>query len=174
MAPVPAIGLGTGRIGQHSGPLSSGWRLEPGTLRAVAPAAPAALRPLTRRIAVAGITLLLLALAWWGLSGAARQFSRSATIGQEVETAVQLACGVLSILVVLTCFWWRPWAPAVRAVWAVALGAAAGLSALVWGPPVPLVGLAFAGGGLAVALGIIWALRRAAASDGDRIGATWE
>jgi len=107
-------------------------------------------------------------LAWGALSGAVRQFSRSATVGQEVETAVQFACGVLSALVVLTCFWWRPWAPAVRAVWAVALAAAVGLSALVWGPPMPLIGLVFAGGGLAVALGVIWTLQRAA-SDGDRI-----
>jgi len=107
-------------------------------------------------------------LAWGALSGAVRQFARSATVGQEVETAVQFACGVLSVLVVLTCFWWRPWAPAVRAVWAVALAAAVGLSALVWGPPMPLIGLVFAGGGLAVALGVIWTLQRAA-SDGDRI-----
>ena len=139
--------------------------MEPGTLRAAAPAAP---RPVTRRIAVAGVTLLLLVLAWGALSGAVRQFSRSATVGQEVETAVQFACGVLSALVVLTCFWWRPWAPAVRAVWAVALAAAVGLSALVWGPPMPLIGLVFAGGGLAVALGVIWTVQRAA-SDGDRI-----
>ena len=142
--------------------------MEPGTLRAAAPAAPTAPRPVTRRIAVAGVTLLLLVLAWGALSGAVRQFSRSATVGQEVETAVQFACGVLSALVVLTCFWWRPWAPAVRAVWAVALAAAVGLSALVWGPPMPLIGLVFAGGGLAVALGVIWTLQRAA-SDGDRI-----
>ena len=92
------------------------------------------LRPVVRHILLAGWTLLLLALAWGALSGGLGQLPRSRTIGQQVETAVQLACGLLSLLTVCTCFWRRRWGPPVRTVWAISLVAAAGLSALVWGP----------------------------------------
>jgi len=87
--------------------------------------------------------LFLLWLAWRALSGAFRQIPRSRTLGQKVETVTQLECGLLSLLVVLTCFWWRAWAPSIRTTWGISLAAAAGLSSLVWGPPMPLVGVLF-------------------------------
>ncbi len=113
-----------------------------------------------RRILLTFTLLLLLALAWGALSGGVRQLTRSNTVGQQVETVVQLVSGLLTVMTVLTCFWWRGWARPVRVAWAVSLVSAAGLSALVWGPPMPLVALAFAVVAGVVALGTLWALRR--------------
>jgi hypothetical protein len=121
-------------------------------------------RPVVRHLLLAGSTLLLIVLAWGAISGGLSQLPRSLTAGQRIETAVQLACGLLSLLTVLTCFWWRRWAPPVRSVWAISLVTAAGLSSLVWGPPLPLIGLLFALGAFLVALAIIWALRTALAA----------
>ena len=72
---------------------------------------------------------------------------------------MQLACGLLSLLVLLTCFRWRRWGAPVRTAWAISLATAVGLSSLVWGPPLPLIGLLFAAGALLVALVIIYAIR---------------
>jgi hypothetical protein len=115
-------------------------------------------RTIVRRVVAAGATLLLVVLAWGALSGGLRQLSRPLTTGQRIESVVQLACGVLSLLVVLTAFRWRRWAGPVRAAWATTLVVAAGLSGLVWGPPMPLLALLFAAVALLVALGVHRAL----------------
>lgn len=120
---------------------------------------PESLRPGVRRFLLAGAELLLLIVAGETLSGGLHQLPRSVTFGQQVETAVQLACGVLSLLGVLTSFWWRRWGPPVLAAWAVSLSAAAGISSLVWGPPSLSVGLVFAAGSLLIAVAIIRLLR---------------
>jgi hypothetical protein len=122
------------------------------------------LQPVVRRILLACITVLVIALAWGALSGGLRQLPRSHTVGQRVETAAQLSCGLLSLLTVVTCFRWRRWDSTIRSAWVISLTTAAGLSPLVWGPPMPLIGLLFALGTLLVALAIIWALRTAVAA----------
>ena len=101
----------------------------------------------------------LLWLAWQTLSGAFRQLSRSRTLGQKVETVTQLECGLLSLLVVLTCFRGRRWAAPVRTLWSISLVAAAGLSALVWGPPMPHIAVLFVAISLLLARAVLWALR---------------
>jgi hypothetical protein len=116
-------------------------------------------RPLVRRALLATGTLLLLAVAWGALSGGLDQIPRARTLGQRVETAAQLTCGLLSVLSVLTCFRWRRWAPQIRATWAIALTTVAGVSSLVWGPPSLMVGLVFAAVALLVAGAIVWLLR---------------
>jgi hypothetical protein len=98
--------------------------------------------------------LVLLALAWGALDGGVRQIPRSLTLGQRAETGVQLIAGALTLLVVLTTFVGRRWQVPVRAAWAAAVALAAGLSALVWGPPMPVIALLFAGGALLLAWGI--------------------
>ena len=117
------------------------------------------LRPVVRRILLACATLFLIVLAWGTMSGGLRQIPRSLTRGQRVETGVQLACGLLSLLTGITCFWWRRWGPRVRILWAASLAATAGLSSFVWGPPDLFVGLTFAAVALLVALSIIRMLR---------------
>ncbi len=117
------------------------------------------LRPVVRRILLACATLLLITVAWGTLSGGLHQIPQSRTLGQRVETTAQLACGLLSLLSVLTCFRWRRWGPPVLAAWAISLTTAAGLSSVGWGPPSLIIGLVFGAAALLVALAIIWLLR---------------
>lgn len=122
-------------------------------------------RLLVRRFLLVCITLFLLVLAWGAVAGGVRQFPRSITVWQQVETIVQLACGLLSLLIVFTYFWWRKWSTPIRVAWAISLVTAAGLSSLVWGPPMPLTALVLAGIALFIALVILWALQRLSAGD---------
>jgi hypothetical protein len=117
-----------------------------------------------RRLLCVCAALLLLALAWWTISGGLRDVPQARTIGQQVETAIRLACGLLSVAVVVTRFRWRPLGRPVRIAWVVTLAATVGLSALVWGPPFPLVALLFVVVALLVAWAIIWALGPALAA----------
>lgn len=121
------------------------------------------IHPVLRRTLLAAATLLLIVVAWVALSGGIRQVPLSRTIGQRVETTVQLACGLLSLLSVLTCFRWRRWGPRILVAWAISLSLTAGLSSVVWGPPDLVVGLVFAVAALLVALAIRWMLRTALA-----------
>ena len=116
-------------------------------------------RALVRRVLHVCVCLLLVLLSWWTIAGGLRQLPRAHTLGQRAETVVQPAGGLLSLLVVLTSFRWRRWGRAIQAAWAGSLALMAGLSSLVWGPPMLLVGVVFAAGALALALGIIRALR---------------
>ena len=111
-----------------------------------------------RRVLLVGATLILMVLAWWTIAGGLRQLPRSNTVPQQVETAVQLVCGLLSALVAFTRFRGRRWGTRVRVAWAVSLAVTVGLSGLVWGPPLPVVALLFAAVALLVAWAIIWAL----------------
>ena len=132
---------------------------QPPDLRPLQEGRRAWLRRVERWFLLGLATLVLLVVAWEALSGAVRQFPRSDTVGQKVETAVQLACGLLSLLSVLTTFVWRRSASRIHPAWAGSLAAAAGLSALVWGPPQPAVALSFAAGALLAALGVMRLLR---------------
>jgi len=119
------------------------------------------LQRVVRRGLLACAILLLIGLAWQALSGVFRQLPRSRTVGQKMETVTQFECGLLSLLVVLTCFKWRRWAAPVRTLWAISLATAAGVSSLVWGPPMTLIGLLFAATALSFAQAINWILRTA-------------
>jgi hypothetical protein len=121
---------------------------------------PLSLRPFVRHVILVFIILLLMALALATLSGGLRQLPLSHSIGQLVETTLQLMAGILTLLVALTCFWRRKWGPPARSAWAISLVTAAGLSSFVWGPPMPLIGLLFALLALFAAWVISWALRR--------------
>jgi len=118
-------------------------------------------RPVVQRAFQAGAALFLLMLGWRALSGGLRQFPRARTPGQKLETLVQMQSGVLALLAALTCFWRRQWGAPLRRAWGVSLAAAAGLSALVWGPPMPKVAVFFFGLALLAARGVDRALRAA-------------
>jgi hypothetical protein len=124
--------------------------------------------PVFRRFLLTVMVLLLLVLAWGTIYGGLRQAPRSATVGQRIETAVQLACGLLSGGTALTCFWGRRWAGPIRWTWAASVAMAAGLSSLVWGPPMPMIGVLFTVGTFLVALLIIRALRVALGVSSER------
>jgi hypothetical protein len=108
--------------------------------------------------------VLLLALAGGAIIGGLRQIPRATALGQQVETGLQLACGGLSLLVAVTRFRWRSREKLIRGAWAGSLTATAGLSALVWGPPLPPVALLFAGVALLAAGAVLRALGPAGTS----------
>ncbi len=108
--------------------------------------------------------MLLLALAWWTMAGGLRNVAHANSLGQRVETAIQLVCGLLGIAVVVTRFWRRRLARPVRVAWVVTLAAWVHLSARVWGPPQPLVAVLFTVIALLVAWALIWALGPALAA----------
>jgi hypothetical protein len=122
------------------------------------------LRPVVRRSLLAVAALLLIVVAFMALAGGLQQIPRSRTLGQRVGTTVQLACGLLSVLSLLTVFRRRRWGRPVLTTWALSLATTAGLSSLVWGPPSPIVGLVFAAAALLVALGTIRLLQLAVAA----------
>ena len=115
-------------------------------------------RRVLRRLLCAVAALLLLALAWWTISGGLRNLRQARSIGQHVETDIQLVSGLLAIAVVLTRFRWGRLGRPVRVAWIVTQAAWVGLSALVWGPPFLWVALVFVALALLMAWGIIWAL----------------
>ncbi len=116
-------------------------------------------RPLARNVLLAMVALLLLVLAWGALSGGVRQIPLARTFGRQAQTVLQIAAGVLSVLVLITHAGRHTWRRHLRAAWAVSLALAAGLSSLVWGPPMPLLAVVFAAVALLLALGVIRVLR---------------
>ncbi len=112
-----------------------------------------------RRIILIGTILFLLVVAWASLAGGLGQLPRSQNIVQRVETTVQLACGLLSLLSAVTCFCWTRLRRAIRAAWIISLTTTAGLSSVAWGPPMLATGLAIAAAALLVALAVSWLLR---------------
>jgi len=115
--------------------------------------------PVARRIFLAVAVLLLLGLAWTGVSGGVHQVRQSHTPGQWIQTTAQLGYGILSLLSVLTAFRGRRWGPTVLTCWVVSVTIAAGFAAVVWGGTTVGVGLVSAGVSLLVALAIVWLLR---------------
>jgi hypothetical protein len=113
---------------------------------------------IVRRLLCAAAVLLLLGLAWWSVTGGIRNAQQATTIGQQAETVIQLACGLLSLAVGVTRFRWGRRGRAARVGWAATLAATAGLSALVWGPPMPPIALLFVAVALLLAWVILWAL----------------
>jgi hypothetical protein len=75
-----------------------------------------------------------------------------------METAIQLACGLLCIAAVVTRFRWRRLSRPARIAWLVTWAVWVGLAALVWGPPMPHIALLFAVVALLVAWAILWVL----------------
>ncbi len=118
-------------------------------------------RSWSRLILLACTIVFLLALAWWAIAGGARQLARVHSVAQGIETVVQLALGLLSILLVVTCFGWRGIRGAVRGAWGISLVATGLLSALVWGPPMWQPALGFALAALVIAMVVVAALRAA-------------
>lgn len=100
--------------------------------------------PVLRHILLACTALSLCWFAWQALSGGVRQLARARSWGQKIETAVQLESGLLGFLVLLTSFLRSRWAIPLQQIWSVSLVVSAGLSGIVWGPPMPHVGALFA------------------------------
>lgn len=74
---------------------------------------------MSRVLLVIGV-LLVLPLAWTGVNGAIEQYPGIHSVGQQWQTAAQLALGVCSVLTIVVTFWVRRWR---RAVFTVSLSA---------------------------------------------------
>jgi len=112
-----------------------------------------------QRILLAAMVVLLLVLAWTGLSGGMRDFPNAENAGQTVQCVTQIAYGLLSLLTVTTVHSVRRWRRVIRGCWAASVTLAAGLATVVWGDEGVVVGLVAAAGGLLIALAILWLLR---------------
>ncbi|MCX6168107.1 MAG: hypothetical protein NTX65_02120 [Ignavibacteriales bacterium] len=111
-----------------------------------------------RRIILISTILLLFVLAWVSLSGGINQIPRSKTIGQKVETVVQIVFGLFSLLITVTCFYWHKLRRSVRLAWLISFVLTAGISSVVWGPPMLTIGLVCTVLAFLVARGIIFLL----------------
>ena len=87
---------------------------------------------------LAGLAVaLLLFLGYTGIAGGIDQFDQSThsryTVGQVVQTVLQLIFGILSFAVIGTWFWARALSRPVILAWIVSLTLAGGLASVVWG-----------------------------------------
>lgn len=117
------------------------------------------IHPMTRRIILISTILLLFVLAYILLMGGFSQLFRSLTIGQKVETTVQIICGLLCLLNAVTCFYWKNLSRRIRTAWIISLTTTAGMSSIVWGPPMFGIGAVFAAAAYFAAIGIIKLLK---------------
>ena len=103
--------------------------------------------------------VLLLGLAWTGLSGGVNQLTQSQSRAQLVQTILQVVYGFFALATVLTTLWARRWASWMLAGWVVSLTLAAALASVVWGDTSLGVGVLSGAAALVIALGIGWLLR---------------
>lgn len=108
-----------------------------------------------RRLAGALGTLLMLFLAWNGISGGLREFPKADTPGQTVQTVFQLAYGVLAVAVLLTQRVDSRPRRLVRIAWIVAVSLAAGIAPVAWGGTGVVTGIVTFAASATVAWGIV-------------------
>ena len=120
------------------------------------------------RLLLAIAILLLLALAYTGIAGGIDQFDQSPhsryTIGQIVQTVLQLVFGGLSLTVIAVWFWARQWSRAVFSLFVASVALAGGLAPVVWGQSSVLIGIVSGGASALIAWGIAALLRLSARS----------
>ena len=115
--------------------------------------------PLVRRVARAIALLLLLGLAWLGLSGGLRQLSESRSLGEKAQTSSQFAYGLFALLAVITTVWSRRLERSALLGLGICLALAGGLASVVWGGTGWGIGLVSGVAALLVAVAIGWLLR---------------
>jgi TRAP-type C4-dicarboxylate transport system permease small subunit len=117
------------------------------------------LPPRVRQILLVIVCVLLLGLAWIGLSGGLHQLSQSRTPGQMVQTLTQFGFGVSALLSLVTTFRAQRLNPLMLVGWVISLSLAAGLASVVWGDTSLWVGLVAGSAALVIGLGIAWLVR---------------
>jgi len=118
--------------------------------------------PVVRRLFLIVAIVLLLALAWTGISGGISQLSQTHTSGQMAQTMMQLGYGSFAALSVVTTFWAQRWNRLLLACWVVATSFAAGMASVVWGDTSAFMGFVSGAAACLVALGIAWLLHTGA------------
>ena len=113
---------------------------------------------MSRRVLLGIAVLLLLGLAWTGLSGGINQLPLSTTPGEKTQSLTQLAYGLFALLSATTAFWGRRWAQLAEGGWVASATLAAGLAPIVWGGTGLAIGLLSGAAASLTALGILWLL----------------
>ena len=95
---------------------------------------------------LAGLAIaLLLALAYTGIAGGIDQFNQKShdqyTLGQIVQTTLQLVFGALSLAVIVAWFWANQWTRSIVTAWIVSVGLAGGMAPVVWGHSSMVIGV---------------------------------
>ena len=106
--------------------------------------------------------LVLLGMAWVGVTQGIRQLPESETPGQIAQSLCQLAFGLFALLSLLTTFRRRRWNRLMLAGWTISVALAAGLASVFWGSTSILIGLASGAAALLIGLVVAWLLRIAA------------
>jgi TctA family transporter len=112
------------------------------------------------------VTLIILGLAWTGISGGVNQLPESSSLGQKIQSVTQLAYGILSLVALAAWFLARRWSRVAFTTWEICLAMAAGLAAVVWGDETIVVGVLTGVASFVIGWGIAWVLRFSA-SRGD-------
>lgn len=108
------------------------------------------------------VGLVLLWLAWTGVTQGVNQMGQSRTPGQVIQTVTQFAFGLFAALSLVTTFWWRRWNRRMLGALIVSLTLAGGLASIIWGGTSILMGCAAGAATLLISLGLAWVLRFAA------------
>ena len=103
--------------------------------------------------------LLLVAVAWLGMSGGIGQWTDQVTPAQRVQLATQVVYGVFALLVLMAAFKWRRWQRVAEFGFVAGCVASASLATVVWGEASMLAALSAGVGTLIVAVAIIRMLR---------------
>lgn len=121
-----------------------------------------------RPIAVVVAGLLLLAVAFTGITGGINQWPNWTTLSHRTQASAEIVAGVCALLIPITRFrWWRLRAAAEIGFVAGSV-AAAGLAPVVWAGGSVIEGLVSGLVALAVACGIVWLFRFGVGSFGLR------
>lgn len=119
------------------------------------------IHPGVRQVLAALTVVLLLALAFQGISGGVTQLPQSSSIGQYVQSFAQVLYGVCAVLSIATAVRWREYAFPVQFGFIVGCVLAGGLAAVVWGGESAGSGVVAAVTALAIASALVWMLRAA-------------
>ena len=112
-----------------------------------------------RRVLFILAIVLLLALAWTGISGAMSQLSGARTAAEKTQTVFQFVYGACALLAIITTFWQRRWNGPILVCWTIALAFTGGLGATAWGGASVLVGVVSGLAAGLIGVGIAWLLR---------------
>lgn len=122
------------------------------------------LLPILRPILAVVAVLLLLALAYTGISGGIDQWDDWSTAAQRIQLASQIIYGVSALFILITRFRWHRLRRAAELGFIVFGVMAAGLAAVVWGGGSLVSGVLTGIAALAIACAIVWMFRTSAGS----------
>ena len=114
------------------------------------------LHPMLRPILAVVAVLLLLALAFTGITGGVEQWTDWGTMWHRIQLASQIVYGVAALVILITSFKWRRWRRVAEVAFVLGGVVAASLAAVVWGGGTTLSGVLAGIAALAIACAIVW------------------